>query len=207
MRTEEMKDRRRYAIYGGSFDPVHIGHVSLADCAVSQCGLDELIFMPAYISPFKQDRKVTDGSDRIAMIRTVLDHDPAFSVSDYEIKKGGPSYTVETLRHFRETAGGRLHFVCGFDSLVQLDTWYEGPEILRDYPVITVRRPDTDDSLGMEKIDSYRRDYGAEIILLDMSPVDASSTEIREKVKRGESISGLVLPATEEYIIEHKLYR
>ena len=202
-----MKDRRRYAIYGGSFDPVHIGHVSLADCAVSQCGLDELIFMPAYISPFKQDRKVTDGNDRIAMIRTVLDHDPAFSVSDYEIKKGGPSYTVETLRHFRKTAGGRLHFVCGFDSLVQLDTWYEGPEILRDYPVITVRRPDTDDSLGMEKIDAYRRDYGAEIILLDMPPVDASSTEIREKVKRGESISGLVLPATEEYIIEHKLYR
>ena len=207
MRTEEMKDRRRYAIYGGSFDPVHIGHVSLADCAVSQCGLDELIFMPAYISPFKQDRKVTDGNDRIAMIRTVLDHDPAFSVSDYEIKKGGPSYTVETLRHFRKTAGDRLHFVCGFDSLVQLDTWYEGPEILRDYPVITVRRPDTDDSLGMEKIDAYRRDYGAEIILLDMPPVDASSTEIREKVKRGESISGLVLPATEEYIIEHKLYR
>ena len=207
MRTEEMKDRRRYAIYGGSFDPVHIGHVSLADCAVSQCGLDELIFMPAYISPFKQDRKVTDGNDRIAMIRTVLDHDPAFSVSDYEIKKGGPSYTIETLRHFRKTAGDRLHFVCGFDSLVQLDTWYEGPEILRDYPVITVRRPDTDDSLGMEKIDAYRRDYGAEIILLDMPPVDASSTEIREKVKRGESISGLVLPATEEYIIEHKLYR
>ena len=202
-----MKSSMRYAIYGGSFDPVHIGHVALADCAVKQCGLDELIFMPAHISPFKQDRKVTDGKDRIAMIGTVLGHNPAFSVSDYEIEKGGPSYTVETLRHFSGSVSGILHFVCGFDSLVQLDTWYEGTEILRDYPVITVRRPDTDNRLGMEKISSYRRDYGADIILLDMPPVDASSTVIREKVRRGESISGLVLPETEEYIIEHKLYR
>ena len=207
MRTEDMREKRRYAIYGGSFDPVHIGHVSLADCAVKQCGLDELIFMPAYISPFKQDRKVTDGKDRIAMLETVLGYNPSFSVSDYEIKKGGPSYTVETLRYFRDRDEGKLHFVCGFDSIVQLDTWYEGPEILKDYPVITVRRPDTDDSLGMEKIGAYRRDFGADITVLDMPPVDASSTEIREKVRRGESISGLVLPETEGYIIEHKLYR
>ena len=110
------------------------------------------------------------------------------------------------LRHF-DKEDGILHFVCGFDSIVQLDTWYEGPEILRDYPVITVRRPDTDDALGLQKIESYRKDYGADITLLDMPPVDASSTGIREKVSRGESISGLVLPETEEYIIEHKLYR
>lgn len=198
---------RRYAIYGGSFDPVHIGHVSLADFAVRQCGLDELIFMPAHMSPFKQDRRVTDSKDRIAMIRTVLTYNPAFSVSDYEAARGGPSYTVETLRHFRDTGRGSLHFVCGFDSVVQLDTWYEGHEILRDYPVITARRPDTDDALGMEKIRAFRKEYGADITVLDMPPVDASSTDIREKVRRGESISGLVLPATEEYIIEHKLYR
>ena len=202
-----MKKKRRYAVYGGSFDPVHTGHVSLADCAVRQCGLDELIFMPAYMSPFKQDRRVTDGKDRIAMIETVLGYNPAFSVSDYEIKKGGPSYTVETLRYFREQYDGELSFVCGFDSVIQMDTWYEGPEILRDYPVITVRRPDTDDAAGLEKIRSYRTEYCADITVLDMPPVDASSTEIREKVRRGESIRGLVLPETEEYIIEHKLYR
>ena len=207
MRTEDMKETRRYAIYGGSFDPVHAGHVALADCAVKQCRLDELIFMPAYISPFKQDRKVSDGKDRLAMLRTVLGTNPAFSVSDYEIRKGGPSYTIETLRHFRDTAEGRLYFVCGFDSMVQLDTWYEGPEILRDYPIITVRRPDTDDSLGMERMTRFRREYASDITVLDMPPVDASSTEIREKVRKGEDISGLVLPETEEYIIEHKLYR
>ena len=207
MRTDKMENGFRYAIYGGSFDPVHVGHVALADCAVRQCGLDELIFMPAYISPFKQDRRVTDGKDRLAMLETVLDFNQAFRVSDFELKKGGPSYTVETLRHFRKTVEGKLHFVCGFDSTVQLETWFEGPEILRDYPIITVRRPGTDDAEGLEKIEYYRRKYDSEIIMLDMPPVDASSTKIREMAGKGEDISGLVLPETEEYIIEHKLYR
>ena len=205
--NDAMKNGFRYAIYGGSFDPVHIGHVAVADAAVKQCGLDELIFMPAYISPFKQDRRVTDGADRLAMIETVLGYDPAFRVSDYELKKGGPSYTIETLRHFSSTKEGKLHFVLGYDSLVQLDTWFEGPEIIRNYPLITVRRNDTADALGAEKIELFRRKYRADIRLLDMAPVDASSTEIREKAGSGGDISGLVLPATEEYIIEHKLYR
>ncbi|MBR2706214.1 MAG: nicotinate-nucleotide adenylyltransferase [Mogibacterium sp.] len=197
----------RYAIYGGSFDPVHIGHIALADCAAAECGLDEIIFMPAYISPFKQDRKVTKGEDRLAMLETVLDFNPAFRVSDYELRKGGPSYTIETLRHFRSMVDGELHFVLGFDSVVQVDKWYEGEEILRDFPLITVRRNDTDDAEGFERIEGFRKEFGAEITVLDMEPVDASSTEIRDMIKGGREISGLVLPRTEEYIIEHKLYR
>ena len=207
MTTDAMDGSFRYAIYGGSFDPVHIGHIALADCAVTECRLDELIFMPAYTSPFKQDKRVTRGEDRLAMLETVLDFNPAFRVSDYELRKGGPSYTIETLRHFRCMTDGELHFVLGFDSMVQVDTWYEGREILREFPLITVRRNDTDDREGFEKIISFRKEYGADITVLDMEPVDASSTGIRDKIKRGEDISGLVLPRTEDYIIEHKLYR
>ena len=207
MPTDVMERTFRYAIYGGSFDPVHIGHIALADCAAAECGLDEIIFMPAYISPFKQDRKVTRGEDRLAMLETVLDFNPAFRVSDYELRKGGPSYTIETLRHFRSMVDGELHFVLGFDSVVQIDKWYEGEEILRDFPLITVRRNDTDDAEGFERIEGFRKEFGAEITVLDMEPVDASSTEIRDMIKIGGEISGLVLPRTEEYIIEHKLYR
>ena len=207
MPTDVMERTFRYAIYGGSFDPVHIGHIDLADCAAAECGLDEIIFMPAYISPFKQDRKVTKGEDRLAMLETVLDFNPAFRVSDYELRKGGPSYTIETLRHFRSMVDGELHFVLGFDSVVQVDKWYEGEEILRDFPLITVRRNDTDDAEGFERIERFRKEFGADITVLDMEPVDASSTEIRDTIKRGGDISGLVLPRTEEYIIEHKLYR
>ena len=198
--------KRKYAIYGGSFDPIHIGHVAIADHAVRECGIDKLIFMPAYVSPFKLDRKVTEGKDRCGMIEAVLGYNKAFCLSRYELNKEGPSYTVETLRHWRSLLGN-ISFVLGFDSVVQVDTWFQGEEILRDYPLITARRPDTDDSEGMNKIAMFREKYGADITVLEMKPIDASSTTIRNNVREGKSISGLVLPGVEEYIFEHNLYR
>ena len=198
---------RHYAIYGGSFDPVHIGHVTLAQHAVRECGIDKLIFMPAHISPFKQDRKVTPGIDRCHMLECILKYDPAFCVSRYEMLKLGPSYTVETLRHWSHLLGGSLSFVLGFDSVVQVDTWYHGDEILRDYHLITARRPDTDNVIGEEKIAYLREKYNAHITVMDMEPVDASSSEIRRRVASGESLEGLVLPEVEQYIIDHDLYK
>lgn len=207
MQSDTTDKKLRYAIYGGSFDPIHVGHMAVAEAAVNECGIDSLVFMPAYTSPFKLDRKVTSGRDRIAMIESILHYNEAFTVSDYELTKGGASYTVETLRHFRSILDGELCFVLGFDSTVQIDTWYEGAEILREYPLITVRRPDTDDKEGMAKIESYRRDYGSDITLLHMEPVDASSTLIRSRIAEGKPLEGLVAPEVEEYIIEHKLYK
>ena len=202
-----MERGKKYGIYGGSFDPIHIGHVALADSAVRECGLDKLIFMPAYISPFKQDRHVTGGTDRCGMIERVLSCNSAFCLSRYELNKKGPSYTVETLRHWKKLLDGELYFVLGFDSAVQVDTWYEGKEILTDYHLITARRPDTDYVEGLKKIDFFREKYGARITVLDMLPVDASSTDVRNRIREGRPLTGLVLPEVEEYIIEHKLYR
>ena len=202
-----MENRKKYGIYGGSFDPIHIGHVALADSAVRECGLDKLIFMPAYISPFKQDRKVTDGHDRCRMIEAALDANSAFCLSRYELSKQGTSYTVETLRHWKKLLDGELCFILGFDSAVQVDQWHEGTEILTDYHLITARRPDTDYESGMKKLDSFREKYGAQITVMEMPPVDASSTQIRNLVKEGKPITGLVPPGVEDYIIEHKLYK
>ena len=202
-----MNNGKKYGIYGGSFDPIHIGHAALADSAVRECGLDKLIFMPAFISPFKQDRKVTDGHDRCGMIEAVLKENSAFCLSRYELNRKGPSYTIETLRHWDKLLDGDLCFVLGFDSAVQVDTWYEGEEILRNYHLITARRPDTDFNEGMRIIESFREKYGADITVMDMLPVDASSTNIRNLIKEGKPITGLVPPGVEEYIIEHKLYR
>lgn len=199
--------KRRYAIYGGSFDPIHIGHISLADQAVKECSLDKLIFMPAYVSPFKQDRKVSSGEDRCGMIEAALDYNPAFCLSRYELGRKGPSYTVETLRHWKSLLGTEIGFVLGFDSLIQLDTWYHGEEIIRDYHLITARRPYSDDKAGQEKIQYYRDTFNSNITVLEMEPVDASSTEIRKRASEGRSLDGLVPKGVEEYIIEHKLYR
>ena len=202
-----MNNGKKYGIYGGSFDPIHIGHVTLADSAVRECGLDKLIFMPAFISPFKQDRKVTDGHDRCGMIEAALKVNSAFCLSRYELNKKGTSYTIETLRHWDNLLDGDMYFVLGFDSAVQVDTWYEGEEILRNFHLITARRPDTDYAEGMRILESFREKYGAAITVLEMPPVDASSTNIRNLIKEGKPITGLVPPGVEEYIIEHKLYR
>jgi nicotinate-nucleotide adenylyltransferase len=202
-----MEETKRYGIYGGSFDPIHIGHVALAESAVRECGLDKLIFMPAYISPFKQDRQVTGGTDRCGMIETVLKTNSAFCLSRYELNREGPSYTIETLRHWKKLLDGELYFVLGFDSTVQLDKWYQGEEILRNYHLVTAKRPDTDYSEGIKIIEMYREKYGADITILNMAPVDASSTEVRNLIKEGKPITGLVPPGVEEYIIEHRLYK
>ncbi|MBQ6440763.1 MAG: nicotinate-nucleotide adenylyltransferase [Mogibacterium sp.] len=202
-----MEKRKKYGIYGGSFDPIHIGHVALADSAVRECGLDKLIFMPTYISPFKQDRQVTDGHDRCGMIEAALKSNSAFCLSRYELNRKGTSYTVETLRHWKKLLDGELYFLLGFDSAVQVDTWYKGEEILTDYHLITARRPDTDYEKGLQILDSFRKKYGASITVMNMPPVDASSTKIRNLIKEGKSVAGLVPPGVEEYIIEHKLYK
>ena len=147
---------KRVGIYGGTFDPVHRGHISLADAACRGCELDRLIFMPDYISPFKQDKEVTSSDDRFKMLEDILHYNPAFSISAYEITKEGPSYTIETLEHWDRILDDDIYFVLGFDSAVQIDTWRRGEDILKKYPLITAVRPGIDVSDGLTKIDSLR---------------------------------------------------
>lgn len=201
------KSNYKYAIYGGTFDPIHRAHVTLAYYAIREVKLDELIFMPAFCNPFKQGRKVSSGADRCAMIESILHYDKAFSVSDYECSKEGPSYTFKTLEYWDEKIDGELHFLCGWDSLLELDTWYHGEDILRKYPIITGRRPGADDEEGLKKIRDYTNKYGSIVYVLDMPPMDLSATMIRNNAREGKPINGMVLPEVEEYIREHQLYK
>ena len=198
---------REYALYGGTFDPIHMAHIKLADNAVNLLGLEELIFMPAYINPFKQGSTVSSAEDRCAMIEAALSYNPAFSLSDYECTKEGPSYTYETLQYLDGKYEGKLMFVLGMDSLVQVDSWFKGEEILKNYTLITARRPGTADDEAMKKINDFKTQYNADIYMMEMPPMDISATQIRKNVQEGKSIKGLVLPAVEEYIVEHQLYR
>lgn len=197
----------KYAIYGGSFDPIHRAHVSLAYYATRELDLDEIYFVPAYVNPFKQGRKTTPGLDRVNMIESILHYDKTFRVSDVEVNKEGPSYTYETLKYFSDRKEGELHFLCGWDSLLEIDKWYHGEDILRNYTLVTGRRPGSDDNEGYEKIKEFRNKYSALIYVLDFPPIDLSSTQIRNNVKEGLSIDKMVLPEVEEYIREHKLYK
>lgn len=198
---------RHYAIYGGTFDPIHKGHIALADHAVRECGIDKLIFMPAFISPFKQNRRTAPGKDRAAMIESILGYNKAFCLSRYELGKEGPSYTYDTVMHWKQILDGKLSFILGFDSVIEIDTWYRGEEILKEVSLITARRPYANDSDGWNKIQYYREKFGTETTVLEMAPVDASSTEVRMNVHAGMSISDLVAPEVERYISEHDLYK
>ncbi len=198
---------RHYAIYGGTFDPIHIGHIALAEHAVQECGIDKLIFMPAYVSPFKQGSHVSPGSDRAAMIETILGRNKAFCLSRYELRKEGPSYTYETLMHWKSMLGGRISFILGFDSVIDIDTWYRGEDILKEASLITAFRPYADAKEGLRKIDYYREQFGTDVTILKMDPVDASSTEIRMNIAAGHPITGMVVPEVEKYIYEHDLYQ
>ena len=198
---------RHYAIYGGTFDPIHKGHIALADHAVRECGIDKLIFMPAFISPFKQNRRTAPGKDRAAMIESILGYNKAFCLSRYELGKEGPSYTYDTVMHWKQILDGKLSFILGFDSVIEIDTWYRGEEILKEVSLITARRPYANDSDGWNKIQYYREMFGTETTVLEMAPVDASSTEVRMNVHAGMPISDLVAPEVERYISEHDLYK
>ena len=197
----------KYAIFGGSFDPIHRGHVRMADAAVKELSLDKLYFMPNYVSPFKLDQKVTPPDYRVEMIKRVLDYNNAFELSEYEIRREEPSYTIETLEYFTEAYGEGLHFVLGYDSVMTIDKWYRGKEILSRYPLITARRPGTSDGECSAKIEEYRYLYNTDITILELEPFEAASSDIRKMAANGEPIDRYVLPSVEEYIKLHEIYR
>ena len=110
----------KYGLFGGSFDPIHIGHIRLAEAAVRELKLDRMIFMPNYISPFKLNQGVTPAADRIRMIETVLPMNPAFELSEFEVRREGPSYTFDTLDYFNSEYDGTLYFILGYDSIMSI---------------------------------------------------------------------------------------
>jgi nicotinate-nucleotide adenylyltransferase len=141
------------------------------------------------------------------MIESILGYNKAFCLSRYEIGKEGPSYTYDTVMHWKQILDGKLSFILGFDSVIEIDTWYRGEEILKEVSLITARRPYANDSDGWNKIKYYREMFGTETTVLEMAPVDASSTEVRMNVHAGMPISDLVAPEVERYISEHDLYK
>lgn len=196
----------RLAIFGGTFDPIHLGHINLAAGAVEECGLDRLLFMPNRISPFKTEKKVTPGEIRCQMIETVIHYNKAFGISRYEIEKEEPSYTYETLSYFRRLTDSKIYFILGFDSITQIDTWYRGPDILKEYSLIAGYRPKSDSEAGLIRIEEYSEKYDADIHVLNTEPFDASSTEIREAVAAGRDIDDFVPLEISEFIKKNGLY-
>ena len=198
----------KIGIFGGTFDPVHLGHVSLAEDACEQAGLKEVIMVPARIQPFKQDKHTASGHDRLRMLALEAEGNDRITVSSYELDNEGVSYTYLTLRAMQERhPDDELYFICGADSLLKIHTWMNADELLTSYSYIIGARPGYKENEVQEQIQRLHETYGTNIILINNKQMDISSTEIRDRLAAGQSASDLISPKVERYIKEHELYR
>ncbi len=200
----------RLGVFGGTFDPVHFGHLLLAECCREQCRLDAVWFLPAAVPPHKRSRPLTAANVRVEMLELAVAGNEAFAVSRYETDRGGVNYTADTLAHFhKENPGAELFFLLGADMLRDFPHWREPERICQLALPVAVRRagePPVDfaalaEFASPERIESMRRHE------VEMPEMGASSTDIRRRVAAGESIRYLTPRAVEAYIEAHHLYR
>lgn len=188
---------KRIALFGGTFNPIHTGHLVMAELSRERYRLDEVIFVPSCRPPHKTIANLAPPKDRYAMVRRALRGNPFFRISDFEIKKRGKSFTIDTVTYFREKyKGAELFFIIGADSYKQLPTWKDIKDILKVVTFIVVNRP------------GYRERRGRiKHLSVTMPGLDVSSSYIRTRLKQGKSIKYLVPDSIIRYIEEQKLYR
>ncbi len=200
----------RIGIIGGSFDPVHIGHLIIAQDAAERLELSKVVFIPASIPPHKQHLQRIDAKHRLNMLQLAVEADRRFSVSDVEIRRGGVSYTVDTLKVLHEVyPDAALLLIVGSDTLVDLHTWHKTKDILELCEVATFLRPGEDSLEAIaEKIDLPEEQRERLLRnVIDAHRIEVSSSEIRRRLAAGLSIRYLVPPEVEMYIYEHGLYQ
>lgn len=186
----------KIGILGGTFNPIHIGHLILAEEAREKIGLDKVIFVPAFIPPHKDAADIVSAADRWAMVKLSIAANRYFSAADTEIKRKGRSYTIDTVREFKKKYPGQeLYFLSGSDMLKYLDEWKDLAEILKLVGFVVATRP----GYPLEKIPSY-------ISTVSIRAVDISAFEIREAVRQKRSFRYLVPEAVYKYIEKKKLY-
>ena len=198
----------KIGIFGGSFDPVHLGHAALAEDACDQAGLTEVVMVPTHVQPFKQDRKTASGEDRFRMLALVAETSDRITVSRYELENESVSYTYLTMRAMQErNPDAELYFICGADSFLKLDTWMNAEELLTRYAYIIGDRPGYKEDEVTACMKRYAAEYGTKSIRIFNKQLNISSTEIRNRLAEGEDVSDLIPPQVEWYIKEHELYR
>jgi nicotinate-nucleotide adenylyltransferase len=193
-------------ILGGTFDPIHTGHLVIAEEARIKLGLKEVLFVPAGQPWLKLDRDITPAVHRVEMVRRAIADNPHFKLCTLEAERGGPSYTVDTLTMLRKQLGSEasLFFILGRDTLAELPLWKEPQKVVQLCRLVVPPRLGSRDLKHLEKAIPGLMD---KVIQLDMPVIGISSSEIRQRMAQGLPIHYLVPKGVEEYIVEHGLYR
>ena len=199
---------RKVGIMGGTFNPIHNGHLMLAEEALRQIPLEEVLFMPSGISYMKADQKVESGKTRADMTALAIQDKPSFKLSTVELEREGNTYTYQTLERLREeNPDTKYYFIVGADTLFQMTQWVSPERIFTNCCILAAVRDNKTTADMEEQIRILKREYGADICLLQISRMDISSSAIRCKVAAGESIEGDVPELVRLYIEKRGLYR
>jgi len=193
---------QRIGLLGGTFNPIHAGHLIVAEETLEALHLDKIVFIPCYLPPHKDDRTVASARHRLQMVRLAVKGNPRFTFSDLEISRKGKSYTVETLKTFRRLCGetAEIFFLMGVDQILEVDTWKRPGEVFRLARIVVMTRPGYD----LRRLPARWR---KRVLPVPVSPIGLSSTEIRRRVREGRSIRYLVPESARRYVVRHKLYR
>ena len=212
-------NRQGIGILGGTFDPVHNGHLTVAGLVLKRLKLHRILFIPAARPPHKHSGAITPFSDRAAMLAVALADNPCFELCALEENRPGPSYSIDTLRELRKIMpAADLYFIIGLDAFAEITSWKEWQGLPELASLVVINRSgikgDDSSSLIPRLFPGYREEKkgvwtkaGQIVYFLDMEPVPVSSTEIRAEVRAGKSIRGLLPPAVEDYIYQQRLYR
>ena len=222
------KDECQIGILGGSFDPVHIGHLGLAQEIYKKLDLDQVLFMPAFQAPHKKKAPLASSTYRLEMVRLALKGSSHFNVSDKEIHRKEVSYTIDTLNDLQiEFPNSKLFLIIGYDNLFKLDSWKDALKIMQSYTIVVASRPGVNSSFAEEKIlgmfkgnspyisckttgedqEFYHQETGSRLIVFNIRPRDISSSLVREQLALGQSMENLLPREVERYIIEQKIYQ
>ncbi|MCW5940878.1 MAG: nicotinate-nucleotide adenylyltransferase [Fimbriimonadaceae bacterium] len=197
-------DAKKIGVFGGTFDPPHVGHLALAEAALAQLGLDEVVFLPNNRNPLKQSHAPAAGRHRLEMVRLMIAGEPKFAVSDIDVTRRGPSYALDTMQDFTEVRPAEYWWLMGSDALRTFHEWRQPMRLLRLCRLGVALRPPT----TVEQLEArVHPDILAKTDFISMPPNTVSSTEIRDRLSKGQTTLGTVARVVLEYVERHKLYR
>jgi len=203
--------KRKIALFGGTFDPIHLGHTGIAAEAVKHIGAEKIVFVPAKRSPLKGFSPCASDEDRFAMIALAIAGNKNFELSDYELKRPEPSYTLQTVRQFKADYGSEtsIYWLIGADSIDDLPHWYRIVELIDECNISTMYRAGCESPnfakfkaiWGRQRVEKLQRN------VIQTSLIDISSTEIRDKLAHGLDVIDMLHPAVADYIHKRGLYQ
>jgi nicotinate-nucleotide adenylyltransferase len=203
--------QRKIALFGGTFDPIHLGHAEVADATAKRIGAEKVIFIPAKCSPLKGFSPNARDEDRLKMITLTIAKRETFAVSDCELRRPAPSYTLDTVRQFKHDYGSdtSIHWLLGSDSIDDLVHWYKIGALIDECNLTTMQRA----GYGLPDFDKFIPVWGPQRIaklrsnVVETPLIDISSTEVRERLAAREDVAGMLHPDVIKYIRQRGLYR